>query len=145
MVGVMKEPGTAYPSRTHAFIAGILVGFVMLIFLDFCVVLLCVFAFPVVMSVTIYAWQRCSVRLYLQLFVRGLMSYLLYLYLFGNSDVKHILCCVFALFFFVLLAVSLDCPFWISHRYSLTLIKHILLLINIREYCVGGRTCIILL
>ena len=31
--------------------------------------------FPVVISVTIFAFKRCSVRLYLQLFVGGLMSY----------------------------------------------------------------------
>jgi hypothetical protein len=44
----------------------------------------------------------CSVRLYLQLFVKGLMSYLRYLCLFAHSGVHHTLCCVFALFFFVL-------------------------------------------
>jgi hypothetical protein len=31
------------------------------------------------------SYLRCSVRLYLQLFVRGLMSYLRYLCLFGSS------------------------------------------------------------
>ena len=46
--------------------------------------------------------KRCSVRLYLQLFVGGLMSYLRYLCLFAHSGVQHILCCVFALFVFVL-------------------------------------------
>ena len=50
--------------------------------------------------------KRCSVRLYLQLFVGGFMSYLRYLCLFTYSVVQHILCCVF-----VLLPVSLDCPF----------------------------------
>ena len=42
------------------------------------------------------------------------MSYLPYLCLFTYSGVQHILCCVFALFFLVLLAVSLDCPFLIT-------------------------------
>jgi hypothetical protein len=42
--------------------------------LVFCVVLLCVFTFRVVMSVTISVYKLCSVRLYLQLFVGGLMS-----------------------------------------------------------------------
>jgi hypothetical protein len=64
-----------------------------------------------------------SVHLHLQLFVGGLMSYLRYLWLFTYSGVQHILCCVIALFFFVLcdcsvflclvcpmLPVSLDCP-----------------------------------
>ena len=48
------------------------------------------------------------VRLYLQLLVGGIMSYLRYVCLFAHSNVQHILCC---LFFFVLLAVSLDYPF----------------------------------
>jgi hypothetical protein len=42
------------------------------------------------------------------------MSYLRYLWMFTHSDVQHILCCLFALFFFVLLQVSLDCPFFIA-------------------------------
>jgi hypothetical protein len=42
------------------------------------------------------------------------MSYLDYLCLLGDSGVQHILCCVFALFVFVLLQVSLDCPFLIA-------------------------------
>jgi hypothetical protein len=58
---------------------------------------------------------RCAVRLYLQLFVGVLMSYLRYLFLFVYSGVHHISCCVFVLLFFVLstlrLLVSLDCPF----------------------------------
>ena len=39
------------------------------------------------------------------------MSYLRYLCLFVHSGIQHILCCVFVLFVFVLLPVSLDCPF----------------------------------
>ena len=42
------------------------------------------------------------------------MSYLLDLCLFAHSGVQHILCCVFVLFFFVLLPFSLDCPFLIA-------------------------------
>ena len=49
--------------------------------------------FRVVMSVTISSYKRCSVRLYLPLFVGWLMSYLRYLCLFANSGVQHILCC----------------------------------------------------
>ena len=46
--------------------------------------------------------------------VGGLMSYLRYLCLLRHRSVKHILCCVFALFFFVL--CSLYCQFlWIVH------------------------------
>ena len=56
--------------------------------------------------------KRCSVRLYLQLFVGGCMSYLRYLCLLAHSGVQHIWCCVFVLFFFVL--CGLCCQFlWI--------------------------------
>jgi hypothetical protein len=51
------------------------------------------------MSVTISALKRYSVRLYLQLFVGGLMSYLRYLCLFVHSGIQHILCCVFVFAF----------------------------------------------
>jgi hypothetical protein len=44
--------------------------------------------FRVVISVTISAYKRCSVRLYLQLFVEGLMSYLRYLCLLAYSGVN---------------------------------------------------------
>ena len=55
------------------------------------------------------------------LFVGGLMSYLRYWCLIALSGVQHILCCVFVLFFFVLLPYVassselsiLDCPFGI--------------------------------
>ena len=58
--------------------------------------------------------KRCSVRLYLQLFVGGLMSYLRYLCFFAYGNVQHILCCVFVLLFFVL--CDLCCQFlWIVH------------------------------
>ena len=40
------------------------------------------------------------------------MSYLPYLCLFAHSGVQHMLCCVFILFFFPLLTVSLDCHFY---------------------------------
>ena len=42
------------------------------------------------------------------------MSYLLYLHLCAHSGVQHILCCVFVLFFFAMLPVSLNCPFLVS-------------------------------
>ena len=65
----------------------------------------------------IYVICVCLARLFLQLFVGGLMSYLRYLCLFAHSVVQHILCCVFVLFFFVL--CTLYCQFlWEScyHR-----------------------------
>jgi hypothetical protein len=55
------------------------------------------------------------------------MSYLPYLFLFACSDIQHILCCVFVLFFFVLCALC--CQFlWIvifllPLRYSLMFIN----------------------
>ena len=42
------------------------------------------------------------------------MSSLRYLCLLAVSGVQHILCFVFAVFFFVLLSVSLDSPFLIA-------------------------------
>ena len=77
------------------------------------------FEFHVVMSVTIAAQERCSVRVYLQLFVGGLMSYLRYLCLFVFSGVQYIVLC----FCFVFLPScvpyvasfsglsNFDCPF----------------------------------
>ena len=70
--------------------------------------------FRVVMTVALSARRRCSVRLCLQLFIAGLMSYLHYLCLPAYSGLQHILCCVFILLFFVLLPVSLDCPFVVA-------------------------------
>ena len=50
---------------------------------------------------TSYYFHKSDVRLYLQLSVGGLVSYLRYLFLLTHNGVQHILCCVFALFFFV--------------------------------------------
>jgi hypothetical protein len=49
----------------------------------------------------IYVICLCLVRLYLQLFVRGFMSYLRYLCLFAHSGVRHtiVLCFCFVFFF----------------------------------------------
>jgi hypothetical protein len=54
--------------------------------------------FRVVLSITISAYKRCSVRLYHQLFVGWCMSYSRDLCLFAHSGVQHILCFVFVLF-----------------------------------------------
>jgi hypothetical protein len=103
---------------------------VIFIFLIFCIVLLCVYAFwilNIVMSVIISAYNRCLVRLYLHFFEGGIKSYLRYLCL--HSGVQHILCCVLVLICFVLW--TLCCQFlWIVHfwlplLYSLTFIKWI--------------------
>jgi hypothetical protein len=42
------------------------------------------------------------------------MSYLRYLCLLEYSGVQLILCCVFLVFFFILLPLFLDCPFLIA-------------------------------
>ena len=44
------------------------------------------------------------VHLYLQLFVEGCMFYLRYLCLVAHSGVQHIMCCVFALFFNIIIS-----------------------------------------
>jgi hypothetical protein len=61
------------------------------------------------------------------------MSYLCYLCLFAYTGVHQILCCVFALFFFVLFTICCQF-FWIVHfllplRYSLAFIAHLRVLI----------------
>ena len=58
--------------------------------------------------------MRCSVRLYLPLFVGGLMFYLCCLCLFAHSGIQNILCCVFLRLVYPVLPVSLDCPFFIA-------------------------------
>ena len=45
-----------------------------------------------------FSKKRCSVCLYLQLFIGGLASYLRYLWLLAYSGVQYIWCCVFILF-----------------------------------------------
>jgi membrane glycosyltransferase len=42
------------------------------------------------------------------------MSYLRNFCLFAYGGIQSILCCVFALFAFVLCTISLDCPFFVA-------------------------------
>jgi hypothetical protein len=68
----------------------------------------------------------CSVRIYLHLFVGGLMSYLRYLCLIAYSGVQHILCCISVLFFsscVPMLSVSLDCSKPAKHRHCFEINK----------------------
>jgi hypothetical protein len=91
--------------------------------ISLCVVLLCVFMSRVPCCDVHYDFRikRCSVHLYLQLFVGGFRSYLRYLCLFVHSGVEHILSCVFALFVVVFCTICssfsglliCDCPFGI--------------------------------
>ena len=89
------------------------------------------------MSVTISARKRCSVRLYLHLFVDGIMSYLRYLCLFAHSGVQHILWCVFVFLVYPMLPVYLDCPFTIVPL----VFSNLYLLDFIRKSCL--KCCII--
>jgi hypothetical protein len=115
-----KKQEVLCPARAPGFTAGFLVGSVLLIFLVFCVVLLCVFTF----------WVPCCDVCIETLFgsslppvvCRRVMSYLLYLFLFAYSGVQYILCCI-VLFSFSSSCVpcdagfsglsSFDCPFGI--------------------------------
>ena len=62
----------------------------------------------------LFVGGRTSNLRYLCLFVGERMTNLRYLCLFAHSGILHILCCIFALFFFALLPIPLDCPFLIS-------------------------------
>ena len=79
--------------------------------------------FSVVIFVTISSYKRYSVRLYVQLFVGGRISYLRYSCLFAYSGLQYIQCCVFVLFFFVLCTPCCqflwNVHFWSTLRYSL--------------------------
>ena len=69
------------------------------------------------MSVTISALQRCSVRLYLQLFIGGLMPYLCCLCLFEYFGAQHTFVWVFFAFLrlvYPMLPVSKNCLFLIA-------------------------------
>ena len=57
-----------------------------------------------------------SVHLYLQMFVGPPMSYLRYLCLFVYNGIQDMLCCVFVLFFFVLVLCTICCQYlWNVH------------------------------
>ena len=92
MTGVL-EAGTTYTLQEHLCSPMVFDGVCFAHLSIFCVVLLCFFTIwvpCVVMSVTISTSNRCSVRLYLQMFVGELVSYLRYLCLFTYSCVQHI-------------------------------------------------------
>ena len=65
-------------------------------------------------------FMRCSVCLYLQLFVGELVSYLGYLCLLPFICIQNILCCVlvFLRLVYPMLPVSLDCPLLIAPSIS---------------------------
>ena len=110
-----------YVSLRYEFISVFLMGVGLLIVLVFFVVYYVSFRFEfrVVMSVTISAYKRCSARLYLQLFVGGLISYLYYLRLFAYNGVQHTYCVVFLLCFssscVPYVASFYGCPLLIAH------------------------------
>ena len=99
-----------------------LVGSVLLIWLVFlCCPIMCLY----VLIYVLWCPHTKDVRF---VFTSSCLSYLCCLCLFAHSGIQHILCCVFVLFVFVMylvcpmLPVSLDCPFLIPPRYSLTFI-----------------------
>ena len=88
---------------------------VLLIFLVFCVVLLCVL---------ISTLKRCRFVFISSCLVGVRMSYLCCLCLLTYDGVQHILCCIFVLFFFVLCTLCCQC-LWVvlfsfPLRYTLT-------------------------
>ena len=89
----------------------LLVGSVLLVIFALCVPIRCLCSeFRVVMSVTISAQKRCSVRLHLQLFVGGRISYLRYFCLFAQWCLTHIVLCfrfIFLRLMYPILPVSL--------------------------------------
>ena len=69
----------------------------------------------------------CLVCLHLQLFVGGRLSYLCFLCLFAlvvSNTHFHVFFVFFVCLVYPVLPVSLDCPFWLPLRYSLTFIDH---------------------
>ena len=107
-----------YTLWTPEFTPCFLVESVFLLFLVFCVVLLCFFTFLVPCCDVRYDFHIKNNVWFVftpKLFVGGLMSYLCYLCLFAYSVVQHILCCGFLHPVYPMLPVSLDCPFFIAH------------------------------
>ena len=96
---------TDYPSRAPEFTPRILVGFVLLIFLCFC--LCCPIKCLDVLSSVLWCPLRFphKPRLNLQLFVGCLVPYLHYFCLLAYSGVQHILCCI-------LFCFSSSCFLW---------------------------------
>ena len=85
--------------------------------------------FRVVMSVTISAWKRRSVRLYLQFFLGGLVSlFTLFEFVCVEWCPTHIMMC-FCFVFLRLCALWWQFPwidhFWLPLRYSLTFIYYL--------------------
>ena len=87
---------TTYPSLAHEFTPSVSMVSVLLIFLVFCVVVLCVFTYWVPCSDLRYDFQIKTMfgSSLPPVVCRGLMSYLLYLCWFTYCSVQHILCCV---------------------------------------------------
>ena len=98
--------------REHLSSTQFLVGSELLIFLVFCVSFRS--EFRVVMSVMISASKRCSVPLYLLLFVRGPMSYLHFSFVWCPTHIMLCSCFVFLHLVYTILPVSLDCQILIA-------------------------------
>jgi len=92
----------------------------------FVAVLLCVFTFWLPCCDVCYDFRKTRFVYALPLVVCCL--FLRYLCLFAYSGIQHRLCCVFALFFFVLCTLCYQflwiVHFWLPFRYSLAFIFH---------------------
>jgi hypothetical protein len=127
---VLSESGTAYPSRAPQFIPGFFGEFhVAHLFIFVCCHIMCIYVRSSMLWCPLRFPHRKMFGSSLPQY-EGAFSYLCYFCLFANNGVQHIVCFVSALFVFVLLHVSLDCPFlkvpsvlnnvylWCSHLVS---------------------------
>ena len=81
----------------------------------------------VVMSIAISTWKLCTYCLSLPTVVCVRVHFLFELCLVAYNGVQHILCCVFLRLLYPMLPVSLDRPFSLLHRCSVTFIYYIYL------------------
>ena len=144
--GVLLKAGTACPSQAHEFTPGFLWGPCCLYFYFLCCHIVCFFrsGFHVVMSATISTWKRCSVRIFLQLFVGDscivcVICFVLAWVWWCPARIVLCFCFVFRRLLCPMLPVSLDCSFVIATwPYSLTFI----LTVNRHDdyICIGQYT-----
>ena len=115
--------GLREPSQAPEFIPVYLVGSVLLIFLIFCVALVCLLTFWV--QCCYFRYDFCIQTMFgSSLFQIVCCRVHVWFTLFAYCCVQYILCCVFVLFVFFLclvypmMPVSLDCSFLIAHFIS---------------------------
>ena len=119
--GVLLKAGTACPSRAHEFTPGFLWGPCCLYFYFLCCHIVCFLRsrFHIVLSATISTWKRCSVRIFLQLFVWDSCLVCVICFVFAwvwwcPARIVLCFCFVFRRLLCPMLPVSLDCSFVIA-------------------------------